>query len=95
MAPPRGTGSGYGAGDDRRPARPDRGAWSGRGKWAPRVLKTLDAQLAAEFDAAFRLAGQGDGARLLALADRELALHGGRYFDGYRQNAPLEARRLE
>ncbi|KZS54308.1 MULTISPECIES: nucleotidyltransferase domain-containing protein [Rhizobium] len=72
-----------------------RGAWSGRGKWAPRVLKTLDAQLAAEFDAAFRLAGQGDGARLLALADRELALHGGRYFDGYRQNAPLEARRLE
>jgi hypothetical protein len=29
------------------------------------------------------------------LADRELALHGGRYFEGFRQDAPLEARRLE
>jgi len=71
-----------------------RGAWSGRGKWAPRVMKTLDAQLATEFDAAFGLAAAGDGARFLALADRELALHGGRYFDEFRQEAPLEARRL-
>lgn len=72
-----------------------RGAWTGRGKWAPRLLKRLDGRLAAEFDAAFGLAGQGDGARLLALADRELALHGGRYFDEFKQEAPLEARRLE
>ncbi|MBB3133238.1 hypothetical protein FHS26_000942 [Rhizobium pisi] len=71
-----------------------RGAWSGRGKWAPRLMKRLDAQLATEFDAAFRLAAAGDGARFLALADRELALHGGRYFDEFRQEAPLEARRL-
>ncbi|MGO8086649.1 nucleotidyltransferase domain-containing protein [Rhizobium leguminosarum] len=72
-----------------------RGAWTGRGKWAPRLMKKLDAQLAAEFDAAFRLAVVGDGTRFLALADRELALHGGRYFEGFRQDAPLEARRLE
>jgi hypothetical protein len=58
-------------------------------------MKKLDAQLAAEFDAAFRLAVVGDGTRFLALADRELALHGGRYFEGFRQDAPLEARRLE
>ncbi|PDT00737.1 nucleotidyltransferase [Rhizobium chutanense] len=72
-----------------------RGVWAGRGKWAPRLMKKLDARLAAEFDVAFRLAVQGDGARFLALADRELALHGGRCFDGFRQDAPLEARRLE
>ncbi|MBB4289680.1 hypothetical protein GGE16_001720 [Rhizobium leguminosarum] len=72
-----------------------RGAWTGRGKWAPRLMRELDVQLAAEFDVAFRLAAAGDGARFLALADRELASHGGRYFGGYRQDAPLEARRLE
>ncbi|OWV77403.1 nucleotidyltransferase [Rhizobium sp. R339] len=72
-----------------------RGAWTGRGKWAPRLLRRLDVQLADDFDAAFRLAAQGDGGRLLALADRELASHGGRRFDGFRQEAPLEARRRE
>ncbi|MBX5167941.1 MULTISPECIES: nucleotidyltransferase domain-containing protein [unclassified Rhizobium] len=72
-----------------------RGAWAGRGKWAPRLIRALDAQLAIEFDAAFRLAAEGDATRFLALADRELALHGGRYFEGFRQDAPMEARRLE
>ncbi len=72
-----------------------RGAWTGRGKWAPRLIRKLDVQLAAEFDAAFRLAARGDGSRLLALANRELALHGGRCFDGFRQEAPPEARRRE
>ncbi|OOO24705.1 MULTISPECIES: nucleotidyltransferase domain-containing protein [Rhizobium] len=72
-----------------------RGAWTGRGKWAPRLIRRLDVQVAAEFDAAFRLAAQGDGSRLLALANRELALHGGRCFDGFRQEAPPEARRPE
>ncbi|MBX4957383.1 nucleotidyltransferase domain-containing protein [Rhizobium lentis] len=72
-----------------------RGAWTGRGKWAPRLITKLDAQLAAEFDAAFRLAVQGNCARFLALADRELDLHGGRCFDGFRQEAPVAARRSE
>ncbi len=58
-------------------------------------MRELDVQLAAEFDVAFRLAAAGDGARFLALADREVASHGGRYFGGYRQDARLEARRLE
>ncbi|MDR9781547.1 nucleotidyltransferase domain-containing protein [Rhizobium redzepovicii] len=72
-----------------------RGEWTGRGKWAPRLIGKLDTQLAAEFDVAFKLAAGGEGTRLLALADRELALHGGRCFEGFRQEAPLEARRLE
>lgn len=71
------------------------GEWAGRGKWAPRQLRKLDAQLATEFETAFALAAQGDGARFLALADRVLAMHGGRHFEGFRQEAPLEARRLE
>ena len=71
------------------------GQWAGRGKWAPRLLRKLDAQLATEFEAAFVLAAEGDGTRLLALADRILAMHGGRYFQGFRQDAPLEARRLK
>lgn len=71
------------------------GQWAGRGKWAPRLMRKLDPELAAEFEAAFVLAAEGDGARFLALADRVLAMHGGRHFDGFRQDAPLEARRLE
>ncbi|MBX4928930.1 nucleotidyltransferase domain-containing protein [Rhizobium binae] len=71
-----------------------RGAWAGRGKWAPRLMRELDAEVAAEFDVAFSLAAQGDGGRFLALADRVLASHGGRHFDGFRLEAPLEARRV-
>lgn len=71
------------------------GEWSGRGKWAPRRLRKLNAQLATEFEAAFVLAAESNGVRLLALADRALAMHGGRCFQGFKQNAPIEARRLE
>lgn len=70
-----------------------RGAWSGRGKWVPRLLRQLDGDLADAFDNAFRLAVEGDAERLVALAESELARHGGPLFDGYRQEAPLEARR--
>ena len=72
-----------------------RGAWTGRGKWAPRLLLRLDPNLAWRFDDAFRRAATGDGAPLLALADAELALHGGHYFAGHKQEAPLEARLTE
>lgn len=72
-----------------------RGAWTGRGKWAPRLLLRLDPNLAETFDHAFRRAAGGDGAPLLALADAELALHGGHYFAGYKQEASPEARRTE
>jgi hypothetical protein len=70
-----------------------RGVWTGRGKWVPRLLRRLDSDLAETFERAFRLAVQGESAPLLALADTELASHGGPYFAGYRQEAPLEARR--
>jgi len=69
-----------------------RGRWTGRGKWAPRLLENLDQDLANTFDDAFRRAAEGDGAALLAAADAELALHGGHYFAGYKHQAPPEAR---
>ncbi|KFC65386.1 hypothetical protein FF80_02850 [Devosia sp. LC5] len=69
-----------------------RGTWSGNGKWAPRLLLKLDAGLAQAFESAFRQAVTGNSAPLLALADAELARHGGHYFAGYRQDAPLDAR---
>ncbi|KQW86152.1 nucleotidyltransferase [Devosia sp. Root413D1] len=69
-----------------------RGAWTGAGKWGPRLLRRLDGQLADRFDAAFRTAALGDGAALMALAEAELGRHGGHCFDGYKQQAPLDAR---
>lgn len=71
-----------------------RGAWTGNGKWAPRLLARLDVGLAEAFDRAFEQAFAGNSAPLLALTEAELARHGGHYFAGYRQEAPLEARRL-
>lgn len=69
-----------------------RGAWTGNGKWAPRLLAQLDVGLAEAFDRAFEQAFAGNSAPLLTLTDAELARHGGHYFAGYRQDAPLEAR---
>lgn len=69
-----------------------RGAWSGVGKWGPRLLRRLDSQLADSFDEAFRAAVHGNATALVALAEAELGRHGGYHFDGYSQQAPLEAR---
>ncbi len=69
-----------------------RGAWTGAGKWGPRLLLRHDSRLAESLDEAFRAAVLGDGAALLGLAEAELGRHGGHCFDGYRQQAPLEAR---
>lgn len=70
-----------------------RGTWTGRGKWGPRLLARLDTNLSAALTHAFAEAAQGNASPLLAVADSELRLHGGRYFAGYRHEAPLEARR--
>lgn len=69
-----------------------RGEWSGAGKWIPRRLRSVGADLLADFEAAMSQAQAGDGAALLALCDAELARHGGSPFDGYR--APGVASRL-
>ncbi len=71
-----------------------RGAWTGRGKWGPRLLARFDSKLADALTLAFVQATQGDGSALLALVESELRRHGGRHFAGYRQEAPLEARRI-
>lgn len=71
-----------------------RGMWTGRGKWAPRLLLRLKPELAEAFDRAFQHAVAGNAAPMLALADAELAGHGGPYFAGYRQDAPVDARHL-
>ncbi|MEE1925783.1 nucleotidyltransferase domain-containing protein [Pseudomonas sp. 147P] len=70
-----------------------RGRWYGTGKWAPRLLNELDASLGDRFDAAFRaLFTGGDTALLIDLAEAELALQGGRLFDGDRRCAPASWR---
>jgi len=70
-----------------------RGHWNGAGKWAPRLLAKLDAGLAERFDTAFRtLFAEDDPGPVIALADAELAPHGGRLFDGDRREAPASWR---
>lgn len=69
-----------------------RGAWSGKGKWIPRLLDALDPALAATFDAAFESAWNADAATLAELIDRELQMHGGRWFAGDKRLAPETAR---
>jgi len=66
-----------------------RGHWNGTGKWAPRLLARIDAGLASRFDSAFRaLFADGDHGPVIALAEAELAPHGGALFDGDRRDAP-------
>lgn len=66
-----------------------RGRWNGAGKWAPRLLGDVDAELANLFEDAFRaLFKDGDASFVIALADAELAPHGGRLFDGDCRAAP-------
>ncbi|WP_337268809.1 nucleotidyltransferase domain-containing protein [Oryzifoliimicrobium ureilyticus] len=70
-----------------------RGRWTARGKWIPRALNDLDAKLAAKFNAAFADAFQGNTKRLIGLVEGELESHGGHFFNGFKLEAPLEARR--
>ena len=67
--------------------------WTGKGKWGPRLLHRFDPSLAETASKAFADAVRGNKAGLLSLIDQELARHGGVYFDGYRVDAPLDARR--
>jgi len=69
-----------------------RGRWTGKGKWGPRLLYRLDPELANMAADAFTLSVQGDASTLLSLTDLELARHGGRYVEGYRVEAPKDAR---
>ena len=69
-----------------------RNQWTGKGKWGPRLLKRFDPTLAEIAATAFTDAVHGNQAALLSLADQEMAKHGGSYFDGYRIDAPYEAR---
>jgi len=66
-----------------------RGRWNGAGKWAPRLLGEIDAELPVRFETAFRaLFSNGDAGPVIALAEAELAPHGGRLFDGDCRVAP-------
>lgn len=70
-----------------------RGHWNGAGKWAPRLLAEMDAGLAGRFNTAFRmLFVESDAGPVIALADAELAPHGGRLFDGDCREAPASWR---
>lgn len=72
-----------------------RGAWSGKGKWVPRLLQQHDSELAVEFDEAFHAASNGQGSNLLALAESELSRNGGAFFAGDRRQAPASARHVK
>ena len=53
----------------------------------------MDAELALEFDTAFRtLFTSGEVGSVVALVEEELARQGGRYFDGDRRLAPASWR---
>lgn len=69
-----------------------RGAWSGKGKWIPRLLQQYDEDLAITFDEAFRSAANGQGDNLVAFAESELARNGGTFFAGDCRKAPASAR---
>ena len=66
-----------------------RGRWNGTGKWAPRLLSGADTSLAARFEDAFQtLFISGNADLVIALAELELAPHGGRLFEGDCRFAP-------
>lgn len=66
-----------------------RGKWYGTSKWVARGLAEADAGLAGRFDRAFRdLFAHGACDDVIALAESELALHGGPLFEGHCQIAP-------
>ncbi|MBO9830053.1 nucleotidyltransferase domain-containing protein [Xanthomonas sp. A2111] len=66
-----------------------RGHWYGSGKWVPRLLARVDHALSERFDQAFAaLFANADCTPVLALAQQELAAHGGRLFEGDCRTAP-------
>ena len=66
-----------------------RGRWNGTGKWAPRLLADMDANLALQFENAFRaLFVSGACGPVIALAEQELEPHGGPLFEGDFRRAP-------
>lgn len=70
-----------------------RGHWYGSGKWVPRLLARMDPALGQRFDQAFAaLFASADRAPVLALAQQELAVHGGRLFEGDCRTAPADWR---
>jgi Nucleotidyltransferase domain len=73
-----------------------RGAWFGTGKWVARCLKALDPALERQFSAAFEaLFARHDARPVIALAEAELARHGGLLFDGYESQAETSSRMAE
>jgi hypothetical protein len=70
-----------------------RGRWMGTGKWIPRHLKAFDPGLERRFSTAFEaLFARCDAGPVIALAEAELAPHGGLLFDGYRSESAESAR---
>jgi hypothetical protein len=70
-----------------------RGTWSGRGKWAPRLLGRLEGDILEKFDHAFQQLAGGNCGPVVRMTESELALHGGALFAGDRREAPASARR--
>jgi hypothetical protein len=70
-----------------------RGHWSAEGKSIPRALARVSPEFGERFQHAFeRVFRHDDASAAIALAEAELAPHGGPLFDGYRSEAPPEFR---
>jgi hypothetical protein len=64
------------------------GRWSASGKALPRALTIAAPNLAERFETAFAaLFAEGDITLVQALVDKVLMPHGGRFREGYRQDA--------
>ena len=71
-----------------------RGEWSATGKTLPRRLSEADPELGKAFEAAYdALFEARDTGPVIALAERILQPHGGRFRDGYEAFAPAEWRK--
>ena len=70
------------------------GRWNGSGKWHARLLSQMDASLAAQVETAFLSLYDGSDTRaVLRLSESLLQQHGGgRFFAGYRNDAPADWR---
>jgi hypothetical protein len=63
--------------------------WSAKGKSIPRVLRSVDPDVAEKYAESFdSLFARGDAAPVIRLAEELLGLAGGLLFEGYRADAP-------
>ncbi len=72
-----------------------RGLWSGQGKSLGRLLRKADINFSERFETAYSKAFQGELLDVRAFSEDVLNSYGGRYFEGYRRQAPKDWKDLK